>query len=169
MVPLQTHSSVPRNPDVLARGQGPFYERATGAPLYLAQGWAWPEPCYVSLPLKQAAELENVRGSQHGQHVVDVHLHLAQVEALQGHGEGWEAASKRESRQPGALDPASLPCRCPPGWMLKGPLAVSAETPLEETHVLGPEHSYSPGSQPPPRKIKPKKSELLLKECDFFF
>lgn len=35
------------------------------APLYLAQGW--PGPCALPgfLPLKQAAELENVRRSQH--------------------------------------------------------------------------------------------------------
>lgn len=126
-----------------------------------------PTPHHVALPLKQAAELENVSGSQDPQHVVHVHLHLAHVEVLQGRGEGWEG-SIRESRQQGALQPGSLTPRrpllgaaCPPAGRAEMP---SRENAPALTWAQTPPTPHL-GSSPKELRIKPKKTDLLLKAC----
>lgn len=63
-------------------------------PFRFPPGLALPEVSLVSLPLKQAAELEDVGGSQHPQYIFQVNLHLTHVEVLQGRGEGWGDTAK---------------------------------------------------------------------------
>lgn len=146
----------PQKRNVLSTGQE--------GPLLPCPGWARAR-ALPHLPLKQAAELENVCGSQHAQHIIHVHFHLAQVEVLQGRGEGWGAAAERESRQLGlcTLRPllaGALPAGCSsvPGWVGKD--ALRGNAPARTWAQL------QPGLPPSPKesRTKPQKNQLLLKE-----
>ena len=64
--------------------------------------------------MKQAAELEDVSGSQHAQHVIQAHLHLVHVEVLQGRGEGWGGSIRGQPSAWGLCSPVSPTSRRPP-------------------------------------------------------
>lgn len=85
---MQSLALCKETPDALARRRGIFQEMDRGAPFRSLPGLALAAPHRDPLPLKQAAELESVSGSQHAQHLVQIHLRLAHVEVLQGGGEG---------------------------------------------------------------------------------
>lgn len=107
-----------------------------GPPSDFSWDWLWPAPHCVPSPLKQAAELESVSGSQHSWHVVQVHLRLARVEVLQGHCEGWGGSIQERAPQRGALQPTFLTRSCPSCWMLQCPLAGQRDTIRENAPAL---------------------------------
>lgn len=101
-------------PSRLAKVRGMFHDMGPGGP---PSDPVRGGPRHGSLPLKQAAELENVGGSQHAQDLLHADLHLGDVEVLQGGGEGCGESIRERVISRGFYSPASPTRRRPACWV----------------------------------------------------